>query len=32
MLLSVLTLNLWHDRGPYQRRAARIRQWVEGPA
>jgi endonuclease/exonuclease/phosphatase family metal-dependent hydrolase len=28
-LLSVLTLNLWHDAGPYAARAARIRAWIE---
>jgi endonuclease/exonuclease/phosphatase family metal-dependent hydrolase len=27
--LSVLTLNLWHDSGPYPRRAERIREWVD---
>lgn len=28
-MLSVLTQNLWHDAGPYARRAARIRAWIE---
>jgi endonuclease/exonuclease/phosphatase family metal-dependent hydrolase len=28
-VLSVLTLNLWHDAGPYAARAARIRAWIE---
>ena len=29
LVLSVLTLNLWHDRGPYAKRAERIREWIE---
>jgi endonuclease/exonuclease/phosphatase family metal-dependent hydrolase len=28
-LLSVLTLNLWHDAGPWKTRAARIRDWID---
>ena len=28
MTLSVLTLNLWHDSGPYLQRA-RIREWID---
>jgi endonuclease/exonuclease/phosphatase family metal-dependent hydrolase len=28
-LLSVLTLNLWHDSGPYEARADRIRDWLD---
>ena len=28
-MLSVLTLNLWHDSGPYERRAELIREWVD---
>lgn len=28
MPISVLTLNLWHDAGPYARRAAQIRSWI----
>jgi endonuclease/exonuclease/phosphatase family metal-dependent hydrolase len=28
-VLTVLTLNLWHDAGPYEARAARIRGWLE---
>jgi hypothetical protein len=28
-VLSVLTLNLWHDAGPWERRAARIRAWID---
>ncbi len=28
-MLSVLTLNLWHDSGPYERRAGLIREWVD---
>ena len=27
--LSVLTLNLWHDSGPYERRVERIREWID---
>src|SRR5215472_14681914 len=27
--LRVLTLNLWHDSGPWPRRAARIRDWLD---
>lgn len=27
-MLSVLTLNLWHDAGPYEARAERIRDWI----
>ncbi|MEE9606910.1 MAG: endonuclease/exonuclease/phosphatase family protein [Myxococcota bacterium] len=29
MALSVLTLNLWHDSGPWERRAERIRAWID---
>ena len=29
MTLSVLTLNLWHDAGPYARRVERIREWID---
>jgi len=29
MALSVLTLNLWHDSGPWPERAARIRGWID---
>ena len=29
MPLSVLTLNLWHDQGPWPERAARIRAWID---
>jgi endonuclease/exonuclease/phosphatase family metal-dependent hydrolase len=29
MPLSVLTLNLWHDQGPWPQRAARVREWIE---
>ncbi len=29
MTLSVLTLNLWHDSGPYERRVERIRDWID---
>lgn len=29
MTLSVLTLNLWHDSGPYERRAELVREWIE---
>jgi len=29
MPLSVLTLNLWHDSGPWPARAERIRAWVD---
>jgi len=29
MTLSVLTLNLWHDSGPWPERAKRIRSWVD---
>jgi endonuclease/exonuclease/phosphatase family metal-dependent hydrolase len=25
----VLTLNLWHDAGPWPERAARIREWID---
>jgi len=28
-VLSVLTLNLWHDSGPYVERAKRVREWIE---
>jgi endonuclease/exonuclease/phosphatase family metal-dependent hydrolase len=28
-VLSVLTLNLWHDAGPWERRAERIRAWID---
>ena len=27
--LSVLSLNLWHDRGPYAERAKRLREWID---
>jgi len=27
--LSVLTLNLWHDSGPWPERRRRIREWIE---
>jgi endonuclease/exonuclease/phosphatase family metal-dependent hydrolase len=27
--LKVLTLNLWHDQGPWPARAARIRDWLD---
>ena len=29
MPLSVLTLNLWNDAGPWPQRAARIRAWID---
>ena len=29
MTLKVLTLNLWNDQGPYERRRERIRDWIE---
>ncbi len=29
MTVSVLTLNLWHDSGPYPARAERIREWID---
>jgi endonuclease/exonuclease/phosphatase family metal-dependent hydrolase len=29
MTLRVLTLNLWHDAGPWDRRAALIRRWLD---
>lgn len=29
MTLSVLTLNLWHDSGPYESRVERIRGWID---
>ena len=29
MTLSVLTLNLWHDSGPYARRVERLREWID---
>lgn len=29
MPLRVLTLNLWHDSGPWPQRAARIRAWLD---
>lgn len=29
MTLKILTLNLWHDQGPWARRLPRIRQWIE---
>lgn len=29
MSLRLLTLNLWHDRGPWGRRRERIRSWLE---
>jgi len=28
-LLKVLTLNLWNDQGPYERRRERVRLWIE---
>lgn len=27
-MLKVLTLNLWNDQGPYERRRERVREWV----
>jgi endonuclease/exonuclease/phosphatase family metal-dependent hydrolase len=27
--LRVLTLNLWHDQGPWPARAARVREWLD---
>jgi len=29
MPLSVLTLNLWNDAGPWPQRAARVREWLD---
>ena len=29
MTLSVLTLNVWHDSGPWKARAGRIREWLD---
>ncbi len=29
MSLKLLTLNLWHDQGPWERRCRRIRQWLD---
>ncbi len=29
MPLKLLTLNVWHDQGPWERRRARIRQWLD---
>lgn len=29
MTLSVLTLNLWHDAGPYRRRIPLLREWID---
>ncbi len=29
MPLSVLTLNLWNDAGPWPQRAARVREWID---
>ena len=29
MAVSVLTLNLWHDAGPWKQRRARIAEWIE---
>lgn len=29
MGLSILTLNLWHDAGPYAERARRIQEWLD---
>lgn len=29
MPLSILTLNLWHDQGPWERRRARVRSWLD---
>ena len=29
MALKVLTLNLWHDAGPWPERAKRIREWID---
>ncbi len=29
MTLSVMTLNLWHDSGPWEKRAEQIREWIE---
>jgi endonuclease/exonuclease/phosphatase family metal-dependent hydrolase len=28
-VLSVLTLNLWHDSGPWPRRSERLREWID---
>jgi endonuclease/exonuclease/phosphatase family metal-dependent hydrolase len=28
-VLKVLTLNLWNDQGPYERRRERVREWIE---
>jgi len=28
-VLSVLTLNLWHDSGPWPRRVERLREWID---
>lgn len=30
MPLSILTLNLWHDQGPWEQRRARVRSWLDG--
>ena len=29
MPLSILTLNIWNDDGPWKERAERIRDWIE---
>lgn len=29
MTLRLLTLNIWHDQGPWEQRRARIRQWID---
>ena len=29
MTLSILTLNLWHNAGPWEKRRDRIREWIE---
>ncbi len=29
LAISVLTLNLWHDAGPWEQRRARIAEWIE---
>jgi endonuclease/exonuclease/phosphatase family metal-dependent hydrolase len=29
MTLKVLSLNIWHDQGPWSERARLIRQWIE---
>lgn len=29
MALTILTLNLWHNAGPWELRLPRIRDWIE---